>query len=245
MIVFRLKEIMEEKNLKISDLNKQTGISRNSISSLLNGKTRGIQFDTLEKITLALNVDVADLFKNVFNELIIKLNDITSVETYSRSIKFKKKDNFITKKYAVNCDLIEDNDLKKGFIPYEISIELKPHPEIEIRIEFSYSNMFNYLVDFLVDNSNFKLLLVHYLSQRIYELELERINEIKSFYNISDEKVFIHSPTPGIVLRNPLCDNKGILEDTSLKEIINELSLNSNYDYTYGDQITISHKKKK
>ncbi|HHJ5364059.1 TPA: helix-turn-helix domain-containing protein, partial [Staphylococcus aureus] len=34
MIIFRLKEIMEEKNLKISDLHEQTGISRNSISSL-------------------------------------------------------------------------------------------------------------------------------------------------------------------------------------------------------------------
>ena len=65
MIVFRLKEIMEEKNLKISDLNEQTGISRNSISSLLNGKTRGIQFDTLEKITIALNVDVAEDRKSV------------------------------------------------------------------------------------------------------------------------------------------------------------------------------------
>ncbi|WP_145455937.1 helix-turn-helix domain-containing protein [Staphylococcus epidermidis] len=244
MIVFRLKEIMEEKNLKISDLNEQTGISRNSISSLLNGKTRGIQFDTLEKITLALNVDVADLFKNVFNELIIKLNDISSVETYRRSRNFKKKDNLIVKKYAVTCDLIEDNDLKKGFIPYEIFIELKPHPEIEIRIDFLYSNLFNYLENFLADNK-FKLLLVHYLSQKIYYFELQRIKEIKSLYNISDEKVFIHSSSPGISIHNNLCDNKGILEDTSLNEIINELSLNSNYNYTYGDKITVSHKGKK
>ena len=245
MIVFRLKEIMEEKNLKISDLNEQTGISRNSISSLLNGKTRGIQFDTLEKITIALNVDVADLFKNVFNELIIKLNDISKVETYRRSSNFKKKDNLIVKKYAITCDLIEDNDLKKGFIPYEISIELKPYPEIEIRIDFSYSNLFNYLVNFISENSNFKLLLVHYLSQKIYYLELERIKEIKSFYNISDEKIFISSSSPGILMHVPLCDNKGILEDTRLKEIINELSLNTNYNYTYDEQITIAHKRKK
>lgn len=42
----------------------------------------------------------------------------------------------------------------------------------------------------------------------------------------------------------PLCDNKGILEDTRLKEIINELSLNTNYNYTYDEQITITHKER-
>ncbi|HEA4981924.1 TPA: helix-turn-helix transcriptional regulator [Staphylococcus aureus] len=245
MIIFRLKEIMEEKNLKISDLHEQTGISRNSISSLLNGKTRGIQFDTLEKITLALNVDVADLFKNIFNELIIKLDDISKVETYRRSKKFKEKKNIIVKKYAVNCDLIEDNDLKKGFIPYEISIELNPNPEIEIKIQFDYSNLFNYLIKFLEDCNNFKLLLVNYLSKKIYCLENKRINEIKSFYSIPDEKVYILSSFPGIFIRRPLRDNNGIFENIELNKIINELNFNSNYNYTYSDQITLTHKNKK
>lgn len=243
MIEFMLKEIMENRGLKISDLNEATGISRNSLSLLINGKSRGIQFDTLEKITLALNIEVADLFKNVFNELIIKLNDISVVETYRRSKKFKKKDNFIVKKYAVNCELIEDNDIKKGFIPYEISVKLKPQNEIEILIDFSYSNLFNYLLNLLDENNNLKLLLVHYLSQNIYHLEFERIKEIKSFYNISDEKVFIFTPPPGYYMHKPLCNNKGILEDTSLNEVINELNSNSNYNYTYNNQITITRKK--
>lgn len=35
--------------------------------------------------------------KNVFNELIIKLDDISKVETYRRSKKFKEKKNIIVK----------------------------------------------------------------------------------------------------------------------------------------------------
>ena len=37
------------------------------------------------------------IYLKCFNELIIKLNDISKVETYRRSSNFKKKDNLIVK----------------------------------------------------------------------------------------------------------------------------------------------------
>ncbi|HGZ8008443.1 TPA: XRE family transcriptional regulator, partial [Staphylococcus aureus] len=93
--------------------------------------------------------------------------------------------------------------------------------------------------------NNFKLLLVNYLSKKIYCLENKRINEIKSFYSIPDEKVYILSSFPGIFIRRPLRDNNGILENIELNKIVNEFNFNSNYNYTYSDQIILTHKNKK
>ena len=97
MIVFRLKEIMEEKNLKISDLNEQTGISRNSISSLLNGKTRGIQFDTLEKIAVdafkaGYEVSEAEEFEDESGKVIFCFDIISEVELKPEIIDAQQKE---------------------------------------------------------------------------------------------------------------------------------------------------------
>lgn len=50
LIKFNLKQLLNEKNMTMSDLSSQTGISRTSLSKLATGKSQGIQFDTLNKI---------------------------------------------------------------------------------------------------------------------------------------------------------------------------------------------------
>ena len=72
MLNFKLKKILNEKGMSITDLHKKTGISRNSLTLLANGKSRGIQYDTLDKITTALNVNISELFEIEFDKLIIK-----------------------------------------------------------------------------------------------------------------------------------------------------------------------------
>ncbi|WP_239700247.1 helix-turn-helix transcriptional regulator [Mammaliicoccus sp. D-M17] len=80
---FRLKKIMKSKGLKISDLNKATGISRNTLSLLINGKSQGIQFNTLYKISETLDVSIGELFeevnKNEIYEKAKKLDEITEI----------------------------------------------------------------------------------------------------------------------------------------------------------------------
>jgi len=54
--------------MKMSDLSKQTGISKNALSDLYHEKTDRIRFDTLDKICKALHCSVADLVEYVQDE---------------------------------------------------------------------------------------------------------------------------------------------------------------------------------
>ncbi|WP_283590267.1 helix-turn-helix domain-containing protein [Ligilactobacillus saerimneri] len=73
MISFNLKEVMERRGASIQDVYKLTGVSRNTISLLYNGKSKGIQFETLHKLSVALGVK--------------DFNDFFSVETSFENLK--------------------------------------------------------------------------------------------------------------------------------------------------------------
>lgn len=61
MITIRLKEICKEKNTTFNELAEVVGLSRVSLSGIATGKQKP-SLDTLEKIAIALNVEVAELF---------------------------------------------------------------------------------------------------------------------------------------------------------------------------------------
>lgn len=61
MIEFRLKEVLAKNNMTMADINKKTGISKNALSQLANGASKGIQFHTLEKILEVLKSPIQDL----------------------------------------------------------------------------------------------------------------------------------------------------------------------------------------
>lgn len=83
MIVFKLKDLLKEKRISNTEFSEMTGISRTSLSQLANGKSQGIQFDTLERICLSLNVKPGDLFDIEFNEpeFNIEFVGVTSPQT--------------------------------------------------------------------------------------------------------------------------------------------------------------------
>lgn len=56
MLEFKLKKILQTRGMTMSELSNRTGISRATLSSLSSGKTKGIQFSTLEKIAGALGL---------------------------------------------------------------------------------------------------------------------------------------------------------------------------------------------
>lgn len=73
MTIFRLKTLLIEKRMTIGKLSELTGISRNTISLLIHGKSQGIQFNTLYKIAEHLNVPIGELFEEVNeNEIYMK-----------------------------------------------------------------------------------------------------------------------------------------------------------------------------
>lgn len=58
---FRIYSAIEKKN--IQDIHDETNISRTTISNIKNGLSKGIEFETIEKISECLNIPSYMLFK--------------------------------------------------------------------------------------------------------------------------------------------------------------------------------------
>lgn len=56
---------MNYKKLNIEKLHEQTGLSRTTISNLLNSKSDGIKFETIERLCITLEINPMDLFKDL------------------------------------------------------------------------------------------------------------------------------------------------------------------------------------
>lgn len=64
MLSLKINKILEHQNRSAYWLGKQTGIAPNNIGKICNGETSTIRFDTIEKICLALNCSIDDLFES-------------------------------------------------------------------------------------------------------------------------------------------------------------------------------------
>lgn len=74
MIIIKLSEILGRKKLKISDVIRETGVTRPTLTSLYYGKGNGISFDTLNSLCRYLKVGTDDLIK--FYDIDIDSTDI-------------------------------------------------------------------------------------------------------------------------------------------------------------------------
>lgn len=63
MLKVTFKDLIARNNTTISKIHEATSISRSTLTLLANGESKGIQFDTLEKLCLYLNSTPNDLFK--------------------------------------------------------------------------------------------------------------------------------------------------------------------------------------
>ena len=68
MIVFKIKEIRENKNVTLYYLSKNTGISRTYLRDLENNKKSNPTIQALYKIALVLDVNLKDLFYSEFDK---------------------------------------------------------------------------------------------------------------------------------------------------------------------------------
>lgn len=64
MIVIKLKDICLKLGKNISDISRETGINRNTITSLYHNKVDGIKFETLEKICDKYDLELSDILEN-------------------------------------------------------------------------------------------------------------------------------------------------------------------------------------
>ncbi|WP_180135650.1 helix-turn-helix transcriptional regulator [Acinetobacter sp. YH12070] len=63
MIVCNLPVLLAERRIKVADVARETGMSKTTLHKLYNGQSTRIDFETIEKLCLLLNVDVGDLLK--------------------------------------------------------------------------------------------------------------------------------------------------------------------------------------
>ncbi len=68
MIKNRLSTVMGNKRMKPQEIVTLTGISRKTIYNIYNDKTKGIEFDTLDKLCFALECTPNDLFRYIPDE---------------------------------------------------------------------------------------------------------------------------------------------------------------------------------
>lgn len=63
MIKCNLSRLMGEKKLKISDVAKDTGINRGTITRLYHETAVRVDFDVLEKLCVYLECEISELFE--------------------------------------------------------------------------------------------------------------------------------------------------------------------------------------
>ena len=72
MIISNLAVLLAEGKLKVADLVRSTGINKSTLYKLYNDESVRIDFETIDKICIALDVEVGDLLifkKNVNNQI--------------------------------------------------------------------------------------------------------------------------------------------------------------------------------
>ena len=63
MLVCNLPVLLAERRMKVADVARETGMSKTTLHKLYNGQSTRIDFETIEKLCLLLNVEVGDLLK--------------------------------------------------------------------------------------------------------------------------------------------------------------------------------------
>ena len=63
MIINRLSIILGEQRMRISELSRLTGISQNALNKIYHNKTKGIDFETLNKLCSALDRNSQEIFE--------------------------------------------------------------------------------------------------------------------------------------------------------------------------------------
>jgi DNA-binding Xre family transcriptional regulator len=143
MLILNLKEIMDMKKETIQDVYEGTGISRNTISQLYNGKSKGIQFLTLTKLVNYLDIAPEEMFIEASNYKDLRFD----VDFNSENIVQK----IINKSFKITPKGLNDavDDLEYlamvQFIPSKYEKEDYAVIEFKIPISITFNSLGNVL----------------------------------------------------------------------------------------------------
>lgn len=114
MIRNRLNILLAERNLTIKDVNENTGLSRTTISNMINGISDGLQMKTLDILCNYLEVTPSDFFD--YAPFIYKFYSKQN-EDYEVVIEIKSGDSLLTYWYSTSYDS------KEAYLENESRIE--------------------------------------------------------------------------------------------------------------------------
>lgn len=128
MIKSNLAMILTEKDLSITQVSKDTNISRTTLTALCNNSAQGVQFDTINTLCKYLSVDLNELLLYApFDYIISKLGDfdvsglrllIEIIENYHRyyvklwtmlNVKYDEEDKKFMTGYDVNIVFMQQS----------------------------------------------------------------------------------------------------------------------------------------
>jgi putative transcriptional regulator len=64
MIINKLSEVMGRKRLKISDVIDKTGLARNTVAELYHARAKRVDFETLDKLCIALECSLDEIVEH-------------------------------------------------------------------------------------------------------------------------------------------------------------------------------------
>lgn len=117
VITCNLKKVLVEKNLRITKVSKDTGISRTTLTALADHKNEGIRYDTLNKLLNYLQVGVEELVTYHRDEPRDVLN--IQIESAVNTLKqLSKKETDICKKLDIDCAITVLTNKPHGRMPF-------------------------------------------------------------------------------------------------------------------------------
>lgn len=127
MIESNLAVLLAERNLKISKVSADTGISRTTLTALCNDYTGGIKFETLDVLCKYLNTDPSDFFNYTAYDYEIEVRDGDGIT---------ESEDIIEVSYMFDVDVILDNyrwhNQIVGFGSVNITV---PNPKMSVFFE--------------------------------------------------------------------------------------------------------------
>lgn len=129
MLKTNLAVLLAERDLRITKVAEDTGISRTTLTSLASNSSQGIQFDTLNRLCIYLQVTPERFFSFIPYEVNLHLEKSNSdKDTFWGYFTIKEKNKEINCFSLIRVNIIVDNSFS-GVAIYGIDIHVEPPPQ--------------------------------------------------------------------------------------------------------------------
>ena len=188
MIRYNLNKLLGERNLKISKVFVDTGISRSTLTKIVNNQSTMVQIETIDKLCQYLKVGVSDFFEYIPVELEVNvfLNESDGFGKLGLDLIIKIKDTFHnTEKefvYTINEDkksednIFVDNNWYHNSLGEEIKI---------LRIDFPLIFK-DYITKITNNNYGFSSDIYQEIENKIHDTILNKEGEGEIFKEYGD-----------------------------------------------------------